>query len=294
MSLIEFNDLLTKAGYEPSDVLVMRHRPTEREMRRVLPWFAEERPEVFNAYQQTQRERAEKALTNSRILASFIGLNSGEATWVGLYRVDGTTPISREEFAELPEFRELNRFGSITFQERDQREVIQKFNLTRLEFCRDWLGRLTIGWPGGERSWFRRAPRNTFPILQISKDSQFVSGVPNWRETTLAWHELAALPHAWAAALQEWRGVYIIRDTADGKIYVGSAGGEQNLLGRWLNYAQTGHGGNKQLRARTPTTFEFSILERVSPDMDADQLVALENSWKVRLGSREPAGLNAN
>ena len=178
MSLIEFNDLLVKAGYDPADVLIMRHRPTEPEMRRVLPWFAQERPELFNAYQQTQRERAESSLLSSRYLASFLGLASGEATWVGLYSIEGCSPMTRTEFRARPEFQELSRYGSITFQDRDSRDVIQHFDLQRLNFCHEWLGRMTVGWPGGERSWVRRAARNAFPILHISRDSQFVSVVP--------------------------------------------------------------------------------------------------------------------
>jgi hypothetical protein len=40
----------------------MRHRPKEPKLNKVLPWLAAERPELFNAYQQTQNERAEQAL----------------------------------------------------------------------------------------------------------------------------------------------------------------------------------------------------------------------------------------
>lgn len=53
--MICFNDLLHKAEIDPKTVLVMRHRPTEAGLRKVLPWFAAERPEMFNAYQSKKR-----------------------------------------------------------------------------------------------------------------------------------------------------------------------------------------------------------------------------------------------
>ena len=170
--MLELNDLLIKAGYDPAQVLVMRHRPIEPEMRRVLPELAENRPELFNAYQQTQRERAENALAKARYLASFIGLNPGTATWIGLYENKGTTPMTREAFRNRPALRELSRYGSITFQKRDKREIIQHFDLERLELANDWLGRMTIGWHA-ERAWFRWADRNIFPVLEVSDHSRF-------------------------------------------------------------------------------------------------------------------------
>jgi hypothetical protein len=89
-------------------------------------------------------------------------------------------------------------------------------------------------------------------------------------------------------------GGYYIFDTADGKGYVGSGYGGSNLLGRLLNYAASGHGGNRQLRQRDPQTFRFTILQRVSPDLDASDVVRIEGSWKQRLHTRAPYGLNDN
>ena len=89
-------------------------------------------------------------------------------------------------------------------------------------------------------------------------------------------------------------GYLFIFDTIDRKGYVGSAYGESNLLGRWLNYAARGDGGNKLLRPRDPSTFRFTILERVSPDMNSTEIIQLENSWKRRLHTKSPLGLNEN
>jgi hypothetical protein len=50
---ITLNDILVGAGIDPKQVLVLRHRPNEPELRKVLPWLAAEKPATFNAYQQT-------------------------------------------------------------------------------------------------------------------------------------------------------------------------------------------------------------------------------------------------
>src|SRR5262249_39657138 len=113
-------------------------------------------------------------------------------------------------------------------------------------------------------------------------------------EIALTWEELSVLPTRWKAALSQWRGVYYIFDTLDGKGYVGSAYGENNLLGRWENYAARGHGGNRRLRERDPRSFRFTILELVSPNREPGDVTRLEASWKQRLHTREPHGLNEN
>ena len=63
---MNFNDLLTGKDINPQDVIVMRHRPREAPLRKVLPWLAAERPDLFNAYQQTQRETVEKTVLTAK------------------------------------------------------------------------------------------------------------------------------------------------------------------------------------------------------------------------------------
>jgi hypothetical protein len=162
------------------------------------------------------------------------------------------------------------------------------------EFYSSWKGRLVVGWPGPERSWWRRAHKNKFPILAIREESGFNEAMPAWNGLNLTWEELHILPIRWRNALSQWRAIYCIFDSKDRKGYVGSAYGENNLLGRWLNYASVGHGWNKLLRNRDPGNFNFSILERVSPDMEPSEIIRLESTWKDRLHTRAPEGLNDN
>lgn len=104
---------------------------------------------------------------------------------------------------------------------------------------------------------------------------------------------VANLPPPWSTILAQWRGVYFVYDTKRQAGYVGSACGAENILGRWLDYARSGHGNKRELRASDPNDLRFSILQRTSPDLDLQEIVALEATWKERLHTRE-FGLNRN
>ena len=288
------NDLLIRQGIDPEQVLVMRHRPHERQLNKVLPWLAADRPDVFNAYQQTQGEKVENAMRGARYVASFLGLEPGQALFVGLYSIGATKPLTREEYWQVPAYVELKAFGMSGFREDLPRSSVLWFDLAFEEFYTSWKGKLIVGWPPPERSWWRRAHRNEMPVLAILRESALEAAMPPWDELVVTWEELAVLPTRWKASLSQWRGIYFIFDASDGKGYVGSAYGSDNILGRWLNYGATGHGNNRLLLQRDPKYFQFTILQRVSPDMDPTDVIRLEGTWKERLHTRAPHGLNDN
>lgn len=291
---MNLNDLLREKQIDPRNVLVMRHRPNEPELRKKLPWLAAERPDLFNAYQQTHGPRVEQALLGAQHVASFIGHEPGKAVFVGLYAIGESRPLSRDTFWQVPANAELRPLGMRGFAEEGDRGTVLWFDLLCTEFYSDWKGKLIVSWPPPERSWWRRAHKNTISIVAIHEESTLVKSVPNWEEMTIRWDELEFLPSTWKAKLSEWRAVYYIFDVSDGRGYVGSAYGEENLLGRWKNYESTGHGGNHLLRHRDPANFRFSILQRVSPDMTSEEVIRLERTWKERLHTQAPLGLNEN
>ena len=288
---MELNDLLIREGIEPKDVLVMRHRPHEPEVRKVLPWLAAEKPDIYNAYQRSQSPRVESALKKATFLVSFIGQESGKALFVGLYQRGNWEALTNAQYWEVPANRELGEYG--LHGVGPDRETTLWFDLKLTEFYSQWKGKLVVNWPGLERSWWRWANRNNFVIDVVHEQSLLDENMPPWNELYLTWEDLRILPSKWKAAIAEWRGIYFIFDESDGKGYVGSAYGTDNILGRWLNYAATGHGGNRQLRERDPKSFRFSILQRLSPDMDADDVIRIEGTWKERLHTRDH-GLNEN
>jgi hypothetical protein len=290
---VQLNDLLQKHGIPPATVLVVRHRPQEPKLRKVLPWLAAEKPDLYNAYQQAQFPKVEKAFTRAKYIASFIGVDPGTALFAGLYAVKGWHSLDSDGYWQISANRELHdSFGMAGFG--GERPTTLWFDLVlRTEFYDSWRGRLVIRWPGLERSWWRWADRNSFAIDAICALSAFEQVMPGWDELVVTWSELKVLPTKWQHSLREWRGIYYILDTSDGRGYVGAAYGADNILGRWLNYSLSGHGGNKMLRKRDPNNLRFSILQRVSPDMPSDEVVRLEQTWKTRLHTRE-FGLNEN
>ena len=289
---MNLNDLLIAKSIDPQRVLVFRHRPPEPELTKVFPWLAAEQPDLFNAYQQTHGATVEKAMTSASYIASFIGHHPGRALFIGLYSIGASKPLTLDEFWRVPAHVELKKFGNTGFT--GDRSCILWFDLVLTEFYAPWKGKLIVEWPPPERSWWRRAHRNTMPVLAILEDSALDAAMPPWDRIVLNWQELGVLPARWRSALSQWRGIYYIFDTSDGKGYVGSAYGDANLLGRWLYYAASGHGGNRLLRNRDPGHFRFTILQRVSPDMEANDVIRLESAWKDRLHTRQPYGLNDN
>lgn len=291
---MNLNELLVGKGIDPHHVLVLRHRPWERDFNKVLPFIAAEKPDWFNAYQQTQGEKLEKAMTKAGYVASFIGHEPGKALFIGLYQIGASKPLTYAEYWKVPAYIEMKALGMRGFTGEDRPSVLW-FDLKLMDFYPDWKGKLIVDWPPPERSWWRRADRNVIPVCAILEDSELDAPMKRWDELDFTWNQLGVLPKRLQSKLSEWRGIYHIFDASDGKSYVGSAYGSDNLLGRWRNYLKSGHGGNRLLRERNPEHFHFTILELVAPTMDADEVIRRENTWKERLHTRkEYGGLNDN
>ncbi len=290
----QFNKLLLDIGIDLKDVLVLRHRPKEANLRKVLPFLADTNPKVFNAYQQTQPPRVEKAMLQAKFVASFIGHESGKAVFVGLYKVNSHRPLFFDQYWKKPIHLKLKKKYGMKGM-TNKHSTILWFDLIPLKHLSEWKGKMIIRWPGGERAWYRRADRkkNKFEIHAITEDSILIHDMPKWDQLTLTWNELKDLPRKWCDKLKQWRGIYFIMDVSDGKGYVGAAYGHNNLFGRWSNYAKSGHGHNKKMQGRDPDNFRFSILELVSPDMEPSDVQFKEATWKERLRTRE-FGLNDN
>ncbi len=105
---------------------------------------------------------------------------------------------------------------------------------------------------------------------------------------------------SWKVALENVAGVYVIADRNTGKLYVGSATGCEGIWGRWRDYSETGHGGDRKLqellKKKKPgyaENFQFGILEIAGTDASNDDVLKRESRWKELLLTREH-GYNAN
>lgn len=293
---MEFNDLLRSHGIDPASVAVLRHSFSDTNKNRTLLWVANERPDLFDAFQSVQDKTVEGAMErlNGRgYVAAFVGDGAGRALFVGLFCIVSSVPMRPDEIFTLPGYEEIHEIGLMTRDEYSN-EFHRKFEMRSHPEFASWKGRLVVKWPPPERSWYRKAATNSMTVLALHETSKMDPPVPPWTEISLSWEQLNTLPQSWKNALMHWRGIYFIHDSNGGAGYVGSAYGDQNLLGRWLNYAASGHGGNKRLRNRDPKNFRFSILQLLSPVDDLPSVVHVETSWKMRLCTRGEHGLNEN
>ncbi len=288
---VDLNTYLTDAGIPLDKTLVMRHTPTEKSLLKRLRNWAVSNPEMYNNYQSNQNSVQEKQLSIAKHLASFIGIKTGEALFVGIYKVETWKEIPVAEFTEMEVVKTLYGYGS---RPKNQHHV-KWFDLRLMPQMAELKGRLVLTWPEmyAARSWSRWAAPNTFPVKTIHEESALVPPMPSWRNLIIEWADLQTLPESWKAKLREWRAIYLIHDMNDGKNYVGSAYGEDNLAIRWATYAMSGHGGNVRLRGRDPNNFRFSILELVGPSMPMVEVVEIEQSWMRRLHTRADGGLNS-
>jgi hypothetical protein len=105
---------------------------------------------------------------------------------------------------------------------------------------------------------------------------------------------------SWKTALQNIKGIYLITDRSNGKLYVGSVYGKDAFWARWSQYVYSGHGDNVDLRqlllesgATHVENFTFSILEIRSSITDELEIRERESHWKRVLVTRE-FGYNKN
>lgn len=105
----------------------------------------------------------------------------------------------------------------------------------------------------------------------------------------------------WKFPLINSRGIYLLLDTKTNKKYIGSANGVDGFWGRWLEYINNGHGGNKQLlelwkqdNNYFKENFKFAILEVVASNFSNEAIEVKESKWKDKLNSRGEFGYNSN
>lgn len=151
---------------------------------------------------------------------------------------------------------------------------------------------------GAERSWHQHYHNADKKVIELYSD-QPMEKFPGYEHIHLSWNQLKYVidKESWKIALQNQKAVYLITDISNGKMYVGSAYGENMLLNRWQNYIKSGHGGNIQLeklsREYIENNFKFSILDIFKSTTDDQVILNRESWWKNTLLTRT-FGYNAN
>jgi hypothetical protein len=176
---MDFKDILRIAGIDPDlrdNAVLVRHRPFEPQLARVMPWLISERPELFETYQSVPG-RPETALRRANYMASFLGLRPGTAHFVGLYRIRESRDLDLDGFWAIPENQALRDFGYEGFTELHAAKVgtVRQFSLEPLDAYATWRGKLVIEFPPPERAWFRLVNQGAFPVRAILVPSRMIT-----------------------------------------------------------------------------------------------------------------------
>ena len=131
---------------------------------------------------------------------------------------------------------------------------------------------------------------------------------PGYQNVTLSHPQMQQIilrnEPSWKQALMNVKGVYVITDLSNGKLYIGSASGNTDgIWQRWSDYANIENltGGNKLLneikldkgKDYIVNNFQYSILEIFDTKTKVDTIINRENYWKNVFCTRKH-GMNFN
>jgi hypothetical protein len=141
-------------------------------------------------------------------------------------------------------------------------------------------------------------------ISEIRPRKLAIEEFPGYHSVIIPYSKLRVIvennEQTWKSALSNINGVYLVCDMSNGKLYVGSAFGEEGIWGRWTSYVRTGHGGNVELKALLKKKgdnhvrhFQYSVLEIADTHATEQYVQERETYWKNALMSRS-FGYNSN
>lgn len=284
--LLKLSDVMRNAGLDPKEVKLARHPLSDKRIK-----FCYDNG-FFELYLRTQ---GKKMFKDGQYILNFVGTQGTTGRFEGCYLVKGVR--SMEEIT-LPE----------SFPIKPEKPPVFYYDLEKTDIMSDYVERLLIDWGKGARSWCQNGTTEKEIIaLMPHRNAQLVSQLTDFENIRLSFDELESIVLApdfyseWVGALSTTYAIYLITDTKTGKQYVGSASGKDGLYGRWSNYVDTKHGGNKKIQLllkRYPERyhkFQFSILQLLpkSLGVDKDRISKIESLWKNKLNSIE-FGLNDN
>ena len=212
--------------------------------------------------------KKKKSYKNGQITIGFIRISNTDDLWL-LFHVGKIT-------------KDLNVLNGVGYEY----EILPEYQ--------KYFGRLIIKYKNKAQTMIRLAKSvmDDCEVIQILPDVFDNDIFPGYDKVNISWQELSRVifKESWKTALQNQKGVYLITDISNGKMYVGSAYGENMILGRWQSYVETGHGGNVELKKlkfdHIKKNFRYSILDIFKSTVDDQLIIERENWWKSVLLTR--------
>ncbi|WP_373111935.1 GIY-YIG nuclease family protein [Staphylococcus epidermidis] len=206
-------------------------------------------------------------------------------------------------------------FGGLYKIKKIEPEVFDKvgYELTLMEDYKEYRKRLIVKLkkPIG-RDLYNRLYKNIQDTLEpevyeIAPNTK-LGHFPGYQNVTLSHPQMQQIisrnEPSWKQALMNVKGVYVITDLSNGKLYIGSASGNTDgIWQRWSDYANIENltGGNKLLneikldkgKDYIINNFQYSILEIFDTKTKVDTIINRENYWKNVFCTRK-YGMNFN
>jgi len=209
-----------------------------------------------------------KSYKVGQITIGFVKIKPNEDFWL-LFHIGQVT-------------KDLNIFNGVGYEYTDLPEY------------KKYVGRLIIKFKNKSQTMIRDAKSviNDCYVSQILPDTFDNDIFPGYEKVNISWEVMKRVldKDSWKTALQNQKGVYLITDKSNGKMYVGSAYGKNMIWGRWKEYILKGHGGNEELKKlefdHIKRNFNYSILDIYKPTTDDQIIIDRENWWKEVLQTR--------
>lgn len=235
--------------------------------------------DVFMNYQS---EQVKKRFMDVDYIVAFIGEEGVSSRFVGVYKNNGVVK-------EIGEYKD---------------EVLAKFDFQELNGFDLLKERVVIDWRNPV-SWLQNYT-NEMPVIRIDRGLK-ENNIPvftRFEDVLLDYNQLSSIfkknNAEWKAKLESCNCIYLILDKSNGKQYVGSTYNKQGIWGRWTEYANTGHGGDKDLKPLLQAdpnyarkNFQWCILETLPLKILEEHAIDRESLYKRKFGTRD-FGYNNN
>lgn len=188
--------------------------------------------------------------------------------------------------------------------ESDKKSV---YTFERVKIALDeYAGRLILKRENGFSLYNSPATGQDFIVEEIwgKELHRTVSQFTDYDSVELSFKELQEVVEGHYAdyyrALSSVKGIYMIIDGNTGKLYVGSAYGEDGIWGRWSSYVYSYHGDNCELKTLYEKygedyfkKFKYLILQILPTKVSTKEIIEIETKYKNRFLTKE-FGLNLN
>lgn len=238
----------------------------------------------YALFKEWQSEQSDSKMKNVDYLVVFLAEEGCECRFIGVYRNYGP--------------------------KRATGNGVSEYAIEEVEGFEGLKDKVVIDWGKGTLSWMQnwQSTKNVRRIDQVNTGDDIPYFI-RYEDVILSFSQLQKVVEdkEWKSKLESLNCVYMILDKETGKQYVGvtykdmKPGIKNGILGRWAEYAKTGHGNNKLLVALlaekgisyADQNFQWTILETLPLNVTPKVAIDRESLYKKKFGTREH-GYNEN